>query len=77
VRVLHKQFSSYARKSGVGLWSNVPLTDVRFGSLADICIATSDVCFTPNSDHESGHPQTVMSALALKADMCGANLNVR
>ena len=23
---------------------------------ADICDATSDVCFTPHSDHESGHP---------------------
>jgi len=29
--------------------------DVRFGSEADICAATSDVCFTPDSDHESGH----------------------
>jgi hypothetical protein len=46
--------------------------DVRFGSLADICTATSDVRFTPDSDHESGLRQTVMSALTLKADMCAA-----
>ena len=31
--------------------------DVRFGSLADICAAKSDVGFTPNSDRESGFPQ--------------------
>jgi uncharacterized lipoprotein YbaY len=48
------------------------LADVRFGSLADICTATSDVCFTPDSDHESGLRQTVMSALPPKADMCAA-----
>jgi hypothetical protein len=28
--------------------------DVRFGSKADICGATSDVRLTPNSDRESG-----------------------
>ena len=28
---------------------------VRFGSEADICAATIDVRFTPNSDRESGH----------------------
>jgi hypothetical protein len=38
-------------------------SDVRFGSLADIRSATSDVRFTPNSDRKSGFPQTVMSAL--------------
>jgi hypothetical protein len=38
---------------------------------------TSDVRFTPNSDRESGHSQNIMSALAPKADMCSANLNVR
>ena len=51
--------------------------DVRFGSKADICAATSDVRFTPNSDRESRHPQKVMSALPPKADMCSANTNVR
>jgi hypothetical protein len=30
------------------------LPDVRFGSKADICAATSHVRFTPNSDRESG-----------------------
>jgi hypothetical protein len=47
-------------------------TNVRFGSLADICSAKGHVRFTPNSDGESGFPQTVMSALPLKADMCSA-----
>ena len=42
--------------------------NVRFGSLADICSATSHVRFTPNSDRKSGLPQTVMSALPPKAD---------
>jgi hypothetical protein len=37
-----------------------------------MCAAISDVRFTPNSDRESRHPQRVMSALPLKADMCGA-----
>src|SRR5262245_27936538 len=37
----------------------------------------ADVRFTPNSDRESGLPQTVMSALAPKADMCGAATDVR
>jgi len=46
--------------------------DVRFGSLADIRTATSDVRFTPNSDRKSRHAAMVMSALHLKADMCGA-----
>jgi len=50
---------------------------VRFGSLADIRAATSDVGFTPNSDPESGFLQKVMSALSLEADMCGAKLTVR
>ena len=35
-----------------------------------------DVCFTPDSDRESGFPQKVMSALLLKADMCGATRDV-
>jgi hypothetical protein len=49
--------------------------DVRFGSSADICAAQRHVRFTPNSDRESGHQQTVMSALPPKADVC-ANTNV-
>src|SRR5262249_6955888 len=32
--------------------------NVRFGSKADMCGANSDVRFTPNSDRESGFPQT-------------------
>src|SRR5262245_690482 len=49
---------------------------VRFGSEADICAAIRHVRFAPNSDRESGFPQTVMSALPLKADMCGARGHV-
>src|SRR5262249_25604825 len=37
---------------------------------------TSDVCFTPDSDQESGHMPTVMSALPPKADMCSAQAHV-
>jgi hypothetical protein len=51
--------------------------NVRFGSLADICGAKGHVRFAPNSDRESGFPQTVMSALPPKADMCGAPAHVR
>src|SRR5215831_19067691 len=53
------------------------LANVRFGSKADMCAAKRNVRFTPNSDRESGHRQTVMSALPLKADMCGAAGDVR
>ena len=60
-----------ACRSGLVRWR-----DVRFGSLADICSAKGHVRFAPNSDRESGFPQTVMSALPLKADMCGANSHV-
>jgi hypothetical protein len=42
-----------------------------------MCAAKGHVCFTPNSDRESGFPQTVMSALPPKADMCGAVGDVR
>src|SRR5215471_12825198 len=49
---------------------------VCFGSKADMCVAKSDVCFTPNSDRESGHRQTVRSALPPKADMCSAQAHV-
>jgi len=48
-----------------------PRQDVRFGSEADMCGAKGHVRFTPNSDRESGHAAMVMSALHLKADMCG------
>jgi hypothetical protein len=50
--------------------------NVRFGSKADIRGATSHVRFTPNSDRESRFPQTVMSALPPKADMCTARGHV-
>jgi hypothetical protein len=46
--------------------------NVRFGSKANMCSAKRHVRFTPHSDHESGFPQKVMSALPPKADMCGA-----
>ena len=52
------------------------MRNVRFGSLADMCTAIGHVRFIPNSDRESGHAQTVMSALPLKADVCGANHHV-
>src|SRR5262249_59026137 len=52
-------------------------SDVRFGSKADICSAPTHVRFTPNSDRESGHRQTVRSALPPKADMCAATRDVR
>ena len=38
-------------------------------SIADMCGAPTHVRFTPNSDRESGPPQTVMSALPPKADI--------
>jgi hypothetical protein len=41
-----------------------------------MCGAISNVRFTPDSDRETRHPQKVMSALPLKADMCGANRHV-
>jgi len=53
------------------------MPDVRFGSKADMCGATSYVRFTPDSDRESGFPRKVMSALPPKADMCGALAYVR
>ena len=54
-----------------------PRQNVRFGSKADICAAKTHVRFPPNSDRESGFPQTVMSALPPRADMCGATRDVR
>ena len=35
-------------------------SDVRFGSLADICTAIGHVRFTPNSDRESGFPHCLL-----------------
>jgi hypothetical protein len=55
---------------------NTLVVNVRFGSKADMCGAKSDVRFTPDSDRESGFPQTAMSALPPKADVCGALANV-
>jgi hypothetical protein len=52
-------------------------SNVRFGSKADVCGARAHVCFTPNSDRESGLPRQAMSALPLKADMCSALADVR
>ena len=52
-------------------------SNVRFGSKADICGAKGHVRFAPDSDRESGFPQTVMSALPPKADMCSATSDVR
>jgi hypothetical protein len=46
--------------------------DVRFGSKADMCGATDDVRFTPESDCESEIPQKAMSALP----PCSAMSNV-
>jgi len=51
-------------------------TDVRYGSKANMCGANRYVRFSPESDRESRHPQRVMSALPLKADMCGATSDV-
>ena len=62
--------------SATNLRDGYGVSDVRFGSQADICGATSHVRFTPNSDRESGHPPRCMSAFLPKADMCGAMSNV-
>ena len=59
-----------------GLREQLTRAHVRFGSLANICSAKGHVRFAPNSDRESGFPQTVMSALPPKADMCGALAHV-
>ena len=50
--------------------------NVCFGSKADMCGATSDVRFSPDSDRESRHPHKVMSALPPKADVCSATRDV-
>src|SRR6476646_9285363 len=74
-RLIASPKSQEAHRSGSELGGESP-TDVRFGSKADICGATSDVRFTPNSDRKSGHGALVMSALPPKADMCGAVAHV-
>src|SRR5262245_38764258 len=51
-------------------------THVRFGSKAKHMQRKRPCPIYPNSDRESGHPQTVMSALPPKADMCGATRDV-
>jgi hypothetical protein len=48
-----------AGRNRVGRRSNV-----RFGSLTDICSAKGHVRFAPNSDRESEIPQKAMSATA-------------
>jgi len=61
---------------GTGSTTHRALENVRFGSKADMCGAKRYVRFAPESDRESRHPQKVMSALPLKADMCGAASDV-
>jgi hypothetical protein len=51
--------------------------DVWMTLNADISQRNCRVRFTPNSDRESGFPQTAMSALPPIADMCGATMDVR
>src|SRR5262249_21705758 len=41
-------------------------SNVRFGSLADICAAKNHVRFTPDSDRKSGLPQPAVAALPRK-----------
>src|SRR5262249_31226121 len=67
----------HRRPATHSFYSVADQSHVRFGSKADMCVAKSDVRFTPNSGRESGFPQTVMSALPPKADMCGATNHVR
>jgi hypothetical protein len=51
--------------------------DVRFGSKADMCAASTHVRVTANSDDREGrYPQNIMSALPPRADMCGAHTQV-
>src|SRR5512135_1729759 len=49
--------------------------NVRFGSKADICGATSHVRFTPDNDRESDFSQKVVSALPRKRT-CAAQLGM-
>src|SRR5262245_66443085 len=68
--------ASYRLKLAHWPGSHVTSLNVRFGSLADICSAKGHVRFAPNSDHESGHAEMVMSALPPKADVCSALAHV-
>jgi len=52
-------------------------SDVCYESYQTFRTASAHVRFTPNSDRESELPQTVMSALPLKADTCSATRDVR
>src|SRR5262249_9578190 len=73
--VSHRNLTSV---ESVGLYARFgSVTDVRFGSKADMCVAKRHVRFTPNSDRESEIPQKAMSALPPKADMCSAVVHVR
>ena len=45
------------------------MADVRFGSKADMCAAKSNVCFTPNSDRESGFPVRFGPIADIEANM--------
>jgi hypothetical protein len=67
----------------VGFWQNYLKTkgarwpdDYSNRLDPNICAAISHVRFTPKSDRKSEFPQTVMSALPPKADMCGAVADV-
>jgi hypothetical protein len=40
------------------------------------CLVSRYLRFTPNSDHKSGHAPMAVSALSLKADVCGALAHV-
>src|SRR4029078_6214780 len=49
----------------IGLGANV-----RFGSKADICAATSDVRFTPHSDRESRHASNGHVCFSPESEVC-------
>ena len=51
-------------------------SNVRFGSKADICVATSHVRFTPIATAKADSRKRGMSALPPKADMCSAVVHV-
>jgi len=56
-RLIASPKSQEAHRSGSELGGESP-TDVRFGSLADICGAKSYVRFTPESERKSGQRRT-------------------
>ena len=58
-------------------WAGKGASHVRFESKAGMCSAQARVRFSPNSDRESGFPQTGMSALPPKADIRGPQSDVR